>query len=133
MEVYRREEGYVARNERKKLDMYLTYAPCGTEGGSPKDCATRLINFAQKNNFELNIKVARPYYGNRRQLRELMADLHCTVEAFTDEDYRNLAEYLGFPLQENWERPVAMTTRDEQTSQTLEEIRQGVDNVDDGE
>ncbi|KAF6036892.1 hypothetical protein EB796_004802 [Bugula neritina] len=124
MEVYRREEGYVAGNEREKLDMYLTYAPCGTGGGSPKNCATRLITFAENNNFKLNIKAARLPIGNERELGKLMAYPYCTVEAFREKDYNDLRKYLCFssPLLD-FNRSTALKNRDRQTQEDLREIR----------
>jgi len=125
MEVYKREEGYVAGNEREKLDMYLTYAPCGAGGGSPKDCATRLIGFAENNNFHLNIKTARPYYRNEEELGKLMAYPHCTVEAFRKKDYIDLANHLSFPWPRNWEPIPDLENRDTETRRTLRKIQRG--------
>ncbi|KAF6031024.1 hypothetical protein EB796_010653 [Bugula neritina] len=125
MEVYKREEGYVAGNKREKLDMYLTYAPCGTGGRSPRVCATRLIDFAENNNFDLNIKAARPYYENERQLGALMAYPYCTVEAFRKKDYIDLAEYLGRPLSVDWERIPDLEERDEWTRNALRKVQRG--------
>jgi len=122
MNAYREDYGdrLGTNMERIKLDLYLTYAPCGASG---MDCARQLIEFAEEYKFELNIKVAALYYQNRLELRELMASPHCTVEAFTEEqDYRDLAEYLGFLLLENWKRPQATIDRDEETRQTLQRI-----------
>jgi len=125
MEVYKRKEGYVPGNEREKLDMYLTYAPCGTGGGSPKNCATKLIDFAEKNNFKLDIKAARPYYENEKLLGTLMAYPYCTVEAFRKKDYIDLARYLGFPRPKNWERIPDLESRDTKTRRDLREIQRG--------
>jgi len=126
MEVYKREEGYVAGNERDKLDMYLSYAPCGTWRGSPRNCATRLMTFAEKNNFKLNIKAAWLPIGNERELGKLMAYPYCTVEAFQKKDYKDLRKYFGFPpplLDCN--RNTALKNRDEQTRNNLRKIQCG--------
>jgi len=122
IEVYEREEGYEAGNERQKLDMYFKYAPCGSEGRRQRDCATELRDFAENNNFELNIKAAAPYQDNEEELSYLMTSQYCTVEAFTEQDYRNLATYLGFPLSENWEYTPDMIERDYMTWVLLHEL-----------
>jgi len=124
MNAYRKDYGgrLGTNMERVKLDMYLTYAPCGACPPA-MNCARQLIEFAEEYNFKLNIKAAAPYINNRVELCELMASDNCTVKAFTEEDYRNLAWYLGFPLFENWERPQATTARDEQIRQMLNEIQ----------
>lgn len=95
MEVYG-EKGNIAGNKRVKLDVYLTYAPCGIKGKRSNNCATKLIAFAGKNNFELNIKTARPRIGNGRELSELMASPYCTVEAFRKKGLHRFSRVLGF-------------------------------------
>jgi len=106
---------------RVRLNIYLNRTPCGAPlgdppgapynvfprfrfDGRPRDCATKLRNFAENSNFELNIKVSMySYCGNADDLSYLMTSKYCTVEAFTEEDDRNLTRYLGFPAPENWE------------------------------
>jgi len=119
------EEGYVAEDERVKLDVYITFAPCGTEGQKGKDCATKLREFAENNNFELNVKAAGPYIGNETELGELMASPYCTVEAFRKKDYIDLAKYLRFPLPRGWDRTPAMIDRDHDTWGKLKKIQNG--------
>jgi len=116
-------ERYKAGNRCVKLDMYLTYAPCGA---SRMDCARQLKVFAEEYNFELNIKAAWPYYENLTELSLLMTSRICTVRSFTGDDYRNLAEYLGFKVPENWVPSPATIKRDEQTRQTFQRTQNNV-------
>jgi len=113
MNAYETDE-HRARSERVKLDMYITFAPCGVQG---MDCATKLRAFAEEYNFKLNIKAAAPYYRNQKELCSLMTSEFCTVEAFTKEDYRHLSKYLGFP--NNWEYKQNMIDRDRKTRKKL--------------
>jgi len=123
MEVYRNR----AESKRVKLDMYLTYAPCGVPLGIPeekaKDCARQLRNFARAHNFELNIKVAAPYYRNEEELCYLMTSEYCTVKAFRKNDYKKLARYLG--VTNNSRQTQAMEKRDDDTRRKLKEIKYG--------
>jgi len=108
MEAYTEayEDRYKAEVEPVKLDVYLTFAPCGAQG---MDCARALRKFAEDYNFELSIKAVKPYHENEEELRYLMASQYCTVNAFTEEDYRVLAGYLG--IQEKWEYTPVMRER----------------------
>jgi len=81
----------------------------------------QLRDFAVECNLELNIKAVGSYYGNEEDLNSLMTSEFCTVEAFTDEDHRHLAEYLGFP--DNWEYTQNMIDRDRKTRKKLTIIR----------
>jgi len=124
MNTYR-SEGYVPKYDRVKLDMYLTYAPSGAPRGIPEerahDCARQLRAFADEFNFQLNIKVAAPYIENEEDLCYLMTSQFCSVEAFTMEDYKNLAKHLDT---HGDARPTrAAKTRDEETQRKLKEIR----------
>jgi len=112
MNAYR-EEG----QEAIKLDIYLTFAPCGIQG---HNCAEQLRDFAGEFKLELNIKAVGPYYRNEEELNGLMTSEYCTVEAFTEEDHRHLAEYLGFP--DNWEYTQNMIDRDHETQHRLRGI-----------
>jgi len=109
-----------ALSERVKLDMYLTYAPCGARG---KSCAKQLRDFAEDYKFDLNIKAAAPYYQNIDELCYLMTSKYCTVEAFTEQDYIDLAQYLG--IEEVWGYAPKMRERDEETRLHLKKIQYG--------
>jgi len=119
MEAFKADYGerYKAGNKCVKLDIYLTYAPCGVLG---MDCARQLKVFAEEYNFELNIKAAWPYYENQTELSLLMTSPICTVEAFKKDDYKNLAGYLGLPI-----IPQATIDRDQNTEQELKQIQYG--------
>jgi len=103
---------------RIELDIYLTLAPCGAQ---EINCAKQLRDFAEEYNFELNIKAAAPYHESEEELSYLMTSKYCTVEAFTVEDYRNLAGYLGF--QDNWNHTQVMKEKDEKMQHNLEQIQ----------
>jgi len=118
MEAYRNQDKYRTEKKRIKLDIYTTFAPCGAQ---EINCARQLRDFAEDYNFKLNIKVAAPYQNNEEELNYLMTSQYCTVKAFTEEDYRNLAGYLGI---KDWEpTPATTDIRDEQTRQTLQRIQ----------
>jgi len=91
MEAYRNQDGYRTEKRRIELDIYLTLAPCGAQ---EINCARQLRDFAEDYNFKLNIKVALFYQNNEEELHYLMASRYCTVEAFTEDDSRNLALYI---------------------------------------
>jgi len=123
MEAYRNQyaERYQTRNRRAKLNMYVTFAPCGSQG---MDCARALRTFAEDYNFHLNIKVVGPYHQNEEELQHLMASRHCTVKAFMKKDHIALAQYLGHPLPGDWRPTQAMIDRDRDTRRKLKEIQQ---------
>jgi len=131
MEVYKNQyaERYQTKNKRVRLDVYLTFAPCGAPCSPThlkgKNCATALRTFAEDYNFELNIKAAAPYENNKKELCELMTSRYCTVEAFTEEDYRNLAGCLGF--QDNLKQPEATRDRDRKTQGELNEVSKNIE------
>jgi len=118
MEACRNQDRYRTGNGRIQLDIYLTLAPCGAQ---EINCAKQLRYFAKDYNFELNIKAAAPYQNNEEELSYLMTSQYCTVEAFTEEDYRNLAECLGF--QDNWNPTQVMKEKDEKIQHKLEQIQ----------
>jgi len=100
------------------LNIYLTFAPCGAQ---EKNCVRALKKFAEDYSFELNIKAVRPYHENKKDLQSLTEfPIFCTVEAFTEDDYRDLARYLGVTDYNG--RTPDMEERDEATRQTLDEI-----------
>jgi len=129
MEAYENQyaERFGTKKKREKLDVYLTFAPCGSKG---MNCATELRKFAEDYNFHLNIKAAGPYYQNEEELQHLMASRHCSVKAFMKKDYRKLAEHLGTSLEDDWERSPEMIERDRETRRKLKEIRERNNNVD---
>jgi len=102
----------------EQLDMYFTFAPCGTQ---ERNCAWELRAFAEEYNLYLNIKAAAPYNQNDKELCYLMTSQYCTVEAFTRDDYKVLTGYLNW--KEEWKITRATINRDEETGRKLKEIR----------
>jgi len=116
-----------AEKEQIKLNIYLSFVPCGAQ---ERNCARELRYFAKMYKFKLNIKVAAPYQKHEEELRELMTSaLHCTVEAFTVKDYRDLARHLGFEMSRDWVPLQATIERDKQMRQKLQIIQEGENNV----
>jgi len=125
MEAYKEayyEERYKKNAGLAKLNIYLTFAPCGAQ---EMNCARALRKFAKDYNFKLNIKAVRAYHENEEDLCQLMTSKYCTVEAFTEQDYRNLAGYLDVTLEENWKHTPDMKKRDGETKQKLKKLQYG--------
>jgi len=109
-------EHYKERKNAEKevqLHVYLT---------KTMDCHSELVDFSKNYNFYLNIKVAQSY--NEHELSYLINKPEsCTVEAFTEDDYRDLARHLIPPV-----IPQATTKRDEQTAEVLRNLQEEEDN-----
>jgi len=103
-----------AGKEQIQLHVYLT---------ETMNCHLELIDFAKDYNFYLNVKVAW-HSDYKDELGYLIKKSeNCTVEAFTEDDYKDLARYLIPPV-----IPQATTKRDEQTEEVLRNLQEGEDN-----
>jgi len=92
------------------------------------NCYLELIDFAKDYNFYLNVKVAW-HSDYKNELNYLIKKSeNCTVEAFTEDDYKDLARHLIPPV-----IPQVMTKRDEQTEEVLRNLQEGEDNESGGE
>jgi len=120
MEVFKNQEKFQTRCSTIYLDMYLLFAPCDAQR---MNCARQLRTFAEDFNFQLNIKAVGLNYPNEEQLQQLMASLHCSVEAITEKDYRNLAGHLNVELKKSWEHTSDMKKRDKETKQKLKKVQ----------
>ncbi|KAF6022598.1 hypothetical protein EB796_019083 [Bugula neritina] len=104
------------RTELLNLDVYLTH---GIKRVRYKDLQT----FAKENKYNLHIKVAKLLNENEHNLPDLMKSPYCSVKAFTEQDYKNLAGHLDVNLEESWKRTSDMEKRDEETEQKLKEVQ----------
>jgi len=103
-----------AGKEQVQLHVYLT---------ETMDCHLELIEFAKDYNFYLNVKVAW-HSDYKDELSYLIKESeNCTVKAFTEDDYKDLARHLILPV-----IPQATTKRDEQTEEVLRNLQEEEDN-----